>query len=111
MQAERFDAAIDMICFTAQDAESSVRAFRDVQHLLFTSTTATLGGPLAEVPATELTPPRPVSNYGRNKLAAENVFLAAHAQGTVPVTIFKALPYLGAGHDRHSPTQQRSALA
>ena len=30
MQAEKFDAAIDMICFTAEDAASSVRAFRGV---------------------------------------------------------------------------------
>ena len=30
MQAEKFDAAIDMLCFNAQDAASSVRAFRGV---------------------------------------------------------------------------------
>jgi nucleoside-diphosphate-sugar epimerase len=30
MQAEKFDAAIDMICFDAADAASSVRAFRGV---------------------------------------------------------------------------------
>ncbi|HZM23214.1 MAG TPA: NAD-dependent epimerase/dehydratase family protein, partial [Anaerolineales bacterium] len=43
MQAEKFDAAIDMICFNAEDAESSVRAFRGVGWFVQTSTTCTYG--------------------------------------------------------------------
>jgi nucleoside-diphosphate-sugar epimerase len=38
MQAEKFDAAIDMICFTAEDASSSVRAFRGVGWFVQTTT-------------------------------------------------------------------------
>ncbi len=34
MQRERFDAAIDAICFNAEDARSDVRAFRGVGHFI-----------------------------------------------------------------------------
>jgi nucleoside-diphosphate-sugar epimerase len=91
MQAEGFDAAIEMLCFNAADAESDVRAFRGVQHFIQTSTVATLGGELAELPADEETPLRPNSDYGRNKAAADEVFLAASSRGELPATILK--PY------------------
>jgi nucleoside-diphosphate-sugar epimerase len=88
MQAERFDAAIDMICYTAADAASDVRAFRGVQHFIHTSTAAVFGGPLAELPTTEDSPRRPVIEYGRNKVEADRVFAEAQARGELPVTIF-----------------------
>ena len=91
MQAERFDAAIDMICFNGADADSAVRAFRGVQHFIQTSTVSTFGAPLPELPLDEASPLRPDTDYGRNKVAADDVFLAAHARGDLPVTIFK--PY------------------
>ncbi len=89
MQAERFDAAIDMICYTAEDAASDVRAFRGVKHFVQISTVATFGGPLAERPTGPASPVRPVIPYGRDKVAADEVLLAAHAQGELPLTIFK----------------------
>lgn len=89
MQAGHCDAAIDMICYTAEGAESDLRAFRDVQQLIHTSTVCTFGGPLPDVPANESTTLRPVTNYGRNKKAADEVFLASHVRGELPVTIFK----------------------
>ena len=97
MQAERFDAALDMICYTADDAESDRRAFRGVRHLIHTSTVCTFGGPLADAPADEGTPQRPITEYGRNKQAADDVFLAAHARGELPVTIFKPAHTWGPG--------------
>ena len=87
MQAERFDVAIDMICYTAEDAESDVRAFRGVQHLIHTSTMAVFGGPLLEKPITEESPRNPVIPYGHNKVAADGVLMAANARGELPVTI------------------------
>lgn len=58
----RFDAVIDMICFTAKQAESSVRAFAGrCDHFIFCSTVCTYGvdiprrvgqGRRAAVPAT-----------------------------------------------------------
>jgi nucleoside-diphosphate-sugar epimerase len=89
MQAARFDAAIDMIAFTPEDAASALRAFRDVRHLLHCSSVVTFGGPLATVPADETTPLRPVTEYARNKVGADQVLRAADQRGDVPITIFK----------------------
>jgi len=91
MQSGRFDVAIDMICFTAADAESSLRAFRGVKQLIHTSTCATFGGPLAQVPADETSPLQPNTDYGRHKVAADDVLLSAHRRGEIAVTVFK--PY------------------
>jgi nucleoside-diphosphate-sugar epimerase len=97
MQAERPDVAIDMISFTRDDAASAVRAFRGVQQLIHTSTVCTFGGPLPHVPADESTPPRPTTDYGRNKQEADELLLAAHARGEVPVTILKPAHTWGPG--------------
>ena len=43
MQNEAFDAAIDMICFDRDDAESDVRAFGGVSHFIHVSTVCTYG--------------------------------------------------------------------
>jgi nucleoside-diphosphate-sugar epimerase len=97
MQAERFDAAIDMICFNAEDAESTVRAFRGVRHLIHTSTVSTFGGPHDSAVITEETPLRPLSPYGVNKVAADEVLMAAHNRGDFPVTILKPAYTWGPG--------------
>ncbi len=89
MQAERFDAAIDMICFNAEDAQSSLRAFRGVGQFVMCSTVCTYGFHCDQLPTTEDHPLRPSDDYGRNKIAADNVFLAAHAEEGFPATIIK----------------------
>src|SRR3972149_1449833 len=89
MQAERFDAAIDMICFTRDDAESSVRAFRGVQHFIHCSTVCTYGVELNWMPVTEDHPLRPITDYGRGKVEADRVFLEAFYREGFPVTILK----------------------
>jgi nucleoside-diphosphate-sugar epimerase len=89
MQAENFDAAIDMICFNAEDARSSVRAFQGVSHFVQCSTVCTYGVDYDWLPVAEDHPLRPITDYGRNKVAADNVFLAAHATNNFPVTIIK----------------------
>jgi len=89
MQAGRFDAVIDMICFDADDAHSTVRACRGVRHLVFCSTVCTYGVDYDWLPVTEDHPLRPISDYGRNKVAAERVFMAAHCQDDFPVTIIR----------------------
>ena len=89
MQSAGFDAAIDMICYDAEDARSTLRAFKDVKHLVHCSTVCTYGVEYDWLPVTEDHPLRPISAYGRNKIAADNVFLAAcHGHG-FPVTIIK----------------------
>ena len=89
MQAASFDAAIDMVCFNAEDARSTLRAFRGVKHLIYCSTVCTYGVTEDGLPITEGHPPRPTTDYGRNKLEADRVFMAAHDETGFPVTLIK----------------------
>jgi len=89
MQAEDFDAAIDMLCFDAEDARSALRAFRGVKHLVYCSTVCTYGVDYDWLPVTEDHPLRPITDYGRKKVEADRVFLAAHYGEDFPVTIIK----------------------
>ncbi|MHC4563212.1 MAG: NAD-dependent epimerase/dehydratase family protein [Planctomycetota bacterium] len=89
MQRERFDAAIDMICFNRDDALSDVRAFRDVSHFVQVSTVCTYGVDYDWLPVTEDHPLRPISDYGRNKVAADEAFMEARRRDGFPVTIVK----------------------
>lgn len=89
MQQEGFDAAIDMICFNADQAASSIRAFRGVQQFVMCSTVATYGIEYDWFPSGEDHPLRPITDYGRNKVAADAIFLRAHEEEQFPVTIIK----------------------
>ena len=89
MQRERFDAAIDMIGYNADDAASSIRAFRGVKHFVQCSTVCTYGVRYDWLPVTEDHPLRPISDYGRNKVAADAVYLEAYYREGFPVTIIK----------------------
>lgn len=89
MQAEHFDAAIDMICYTAEDAASTIRAFRGVKHLIHCSTVCTYGVHYDWLPVTEDHPLNPISDYGRHKVAADRLFMEAHFREDFPVTIIK----------------------
>ncbi len=89
MQRERFDAAIDMIGFTREDALSSLRAFAGVGHFVFCSTVCTYGVQYDRLPADETHPLRPVTDYGRNKAAADAAYLEAYYRDGFPVTIIK----------------------
>ncbi len=87
--AETFDAAIDMLCFTAEDARSSLRAFKEVGQFVMCSTVCTYGIDYDWFPATEDHPLRPITDYGRGKAAADAVFLEAFYGRGYPVTIIK----------------------
>lgn len=89
MQAEKFDAAIDMICFNAEDARSSIRAFRGAGQFVMTSTVCTYGVDYDWFPTTEDHPLKPITAYGRDKAAADSVFLEAYFREGFPVTIIK----------------------
>ena len=88
-EQERFDVVFDMICFTPEQAEDSVRAFRGrCEQFVFCSTAATYG---AKVPPhvliDEQFPLEPVSDYGRSKVACEITFRRAAESGAFAVTI------------------------
>ena len=89
LQAQKFDAAIDMICFTRQDAESSLRAFKGVGQFVFCSTVCVYGVQYDWLPATEDHPLRPYTPYGTHKAEAEAVFLGAYYKDGFPVTIIR----------------------
>ncbi|MDK3159937.1 NAD-dependent epimerase/dehydratase family protein [Kamptonema cortianum] len=89
MQAEKFDAAIDMICFNREDALSSVRAFRGVSQFVMCSTVCTYGVSYDWFPTTEDHPMNPITGYGRGKKDADAAFLEAYYREGFPVTIIK----------------------
>jgi nucleoside-diphosphate-sugar epimerase len=93
---ERFDAVIDMICFNPAQAESDLRAFDGrCGHFIFCSTVCTYG---VKVPpglfVDETFPQEPISEYGRNKVACERIFLRA---AQMPVTIIRPSHTYGPG--------------
>ncbi|NPV49314.1 MAG: NAD-dependent epimerase/dehydratase family protein [Armatimonadetes bacterium] len=95
LQDERFDWVIDMICYTAEDARSTLRACKGVKHLIHCSTVCTYGVDYDWLPVSEDHPLRPISDYGRNKVAADDVFLAAYHDHGFPVTIIKPSTTVG----------------
>lgn len=93
-----WDVVIDMICFRPDQAESDVRAFAGrCGHFLFCSTVCTYGNTQTVLPTLETTPQTPLSAYGRDKVACEQVFLRAHAAKKMPVTIFRPSHTYGPG--------------
>ncbi|HYO10462.1 MAG TPA: NAD-dependent epimerase/dehydratase family protein [Tepidisphaeraceae bacterium] len=96
---QRFDVVIDMICFTPQQAESDVRAFGgQCGHFIFCSTVCTYGGDIPPgVVVDESFEQRPVSQYGRDKLECERIFLRAHEARAFPVTIVRPSCTYGPG--------------
>ncbi len=89
MRAGRYDAAIDMMCFSAEDAMSSIRAFRGVDHFVQCSTVCTYGVDYDWLPVTEDHPLRPTTGYGRGKVEADAAFMASYYAEAFPVTIIK----------------------
>jgi len=89
IKKENFDAAIDMFCFNATQAYSSIRAFRNVKHFVMCSTTATYGNIYKTFPTTEDHPIRPTNDYARNKAEADFIFMEAFEKDKFPVTIIK----------------------
>lgn len=93
-----WDVVIDMICFRPEQAESDVRAFAGrCGHFIFCSTVCTYGNTQTALPTLETNPQLPHSTYGRDKVACEQRFLRAHAEGAMPVTIFRPSHTYGPG--------------
>ena len=93
-----WDVVIDMICFRPDQAESDVRAFAGrCGHFIFCSTVCTYGNTQTVLPTLETTPQAPVSAYGRDKVACEQIFLRAHAAKKMPVTILRPSHTYGPG--------------
>ncbi|WP_224337294.1 NAD-dependent epimerase/dehydratase family protein [Haloprofundus halobius] len=94
-----FNAVVDMVCFTPEDAESAVRAFRgSVDRYIFCSTIDVYSRPVARMPLTEETPRHPpTSDYGREKAAAEDVFFEAYEESGFPAIVLRPWHTYGEG--------------
>ena len=72
------DVVVDMVCFDPEQAEQAVAAFSGVEQYVFCSTVDVYHRPLDANPATEDAPrDPPVSDYGENKAACEDIFMDA----------------------------------
>lgn len=99
LAGERFDVVIDMICFTPAHAEATVRAFAGrIEQLIFCSTVCTYGFEIpANVLVDETFPQRPTLQYGHDKLACEQRFRRADAEGCFKATIIRPSNTYGPG--------------
>lgn len=95
---KHFDCVIEMICYTPEQAESAVRAFKGrTGHVIFCSTVDVYRKPAGRYPVTEQEPRRGNNNYGRNKILCEDIFMQAHENGDFPVTIIRPAMSYGEG--------------
>ena len=99
MAAERtFDAVIDMICYSPQEAESDVRAFANrCGHFIFCSTVDVYTKPATRYPYTESEPLSGISQYAQKKVACEKTFMSAHERADLRVTIIRPAYTYGEG--------------
>ncbi len=88
MKDGKFDAAVDMICFDAEDAESDVRAFSGIKHFVNISSVACLGGQPKALPMGAETERNPGDAYAKGKHAADEIFNQAVADGKLQMTVF-----------------------
>ena len=94
-----FDAVIDMICFSPAQAEQTVEAFAGrTAQLLLCSTCCTYAVDIPpHVVVRETDEQRPISEYGKNKLTTEKLFLRAGADGKFAATVIRPSCTYGPG--------------
>jgi nucleoside-diphosphate-sugar epimerase len=93
------DCVIDMVCFDAEQARDAVEAVAPhCDRYVFCSTVDVYHRPVARNPVTESARRYPnVSDYGRNKANAEDVFFNAHETGRLDVTVLRPWNTYGEG--------------
>jgi nucleoside-diphosphate-sugar epimerase len=97
-EAGLFDCVIDMICYSPEEAESDVRAFKGrAGHFIFCSTVDVYNKPADRLPYAEQEGRRGITDYGRNKVKCEDIFMEAHARGDFPVTTIRPAATYGEG--------------
>jgi nucleoside-diphosphate-sugar epimerase len=93
-----FDCVIDMICFRPDQAAATLRACAGrTGQLIFCSTVDVYNKPAHHYPILESEPLRGDNDYGRNKVRCEELLMAAHARGDLPVTIIRPAMTYGEG--------------
>jgi nucleoside-diphosphate-sugar epimerase len=89
MREGDFEAAVDMVAYTREDAESSLRAFAGVRQLIHTSTIVVYGNGRDFLFTTEDHPMDAVDDYGGQKAQIDRLYLEAHARDGFPVTLLR----------------------
>jgi nucleoside-diphosphate-sugar epimerase len=84
-----FDYAIDMICFSKEDAISSYNALKNVKHFIHISTVCTYGIKYNRFPITEDFEINPIDDYGKMKADADDFYMDCYKKYGFPVTIIK----------------------
>lgn len=96
--AGAYDCVIDMVCYTPQEAESLVRAFRGrTGQVILCSSAAVYQRPASRYPVTEEEPLVPTSPYGRDKARCEQIAFEAHQRGDFGVTVLRPANTYGPG--------------
>lgn len=101
MMKTRYDAVIDMICFNAEDARSTVRAFAGkTGHIIVTSSVAAYKRPYQSVPTVEskeILWEDPIFGYAFHKAEAERVLWKSIKEDHLPITIIRPSLTYGPG--------------
>jgi nucleoside-diphosphate-sugar epimerase len=95
-----FDAVIDMVCFTPEEAESAIRTFRGrTAQFIFCSTVDVYAKPASTYPITEDVERRPSPSfaYAHRKARCERLLEAAHARGDFALTMIRPAWTYGEG--------------
>jgi nucleoside-diphosphate-sugar epimerase len=89
--AAGWDAVVDFLAYTPEQVDAAIGAFAGhAGQYVFISTAAAYDKPHARLPITEKAPlANPFWEYARLKIACEARALAAHCDGSVPVTIVR----------------------
>ena len=88
---EQFDAVVDFVAFGPDNVRADIEMFtgRTAQYVFISSASA-YQTPPARLPVVESTPLRnPFWEYSRNKIAAEDVLVAAYREDGFPMTIVR----------------------
>lgn len=87
----RFDAVVNFVCYTAEDAAANVALFTGrTAHYVHISSASVYQRPLPKGPLTESTfAHNPQYAYMRDKVEAEKAFLTAYAEQGFPVTVVR----------------------
>jgi nucleoside-diphosphate-sugar epimerase len=95
----RFDAIVDLLCFSRADVESTVSAFGGTcQQILFCSTVCVYGDKVSpDVLVSEDVTPEPLTAYGRDKLECERLFLEHSRKRGFAITIVRPSHTYGPG--------------
>jgi nucleoside-diphosphate-sugar epimerase len=98
-EAGTFDCVIDMICFTPDQAESDIRAFKGrCEHFIFCSTVNVYTKPADSYPILESHRREPINDdYGTKKAQCEDLFMEADARGDFHVTNIRPAQTYGEG--------------